>query len=492
MAVALLSLGAVILVPQAHARSVTLAWDANPEPDIAGYRVSYGTQSATYTETIDVGNVLTATIPNLGAGITYYFVLTAYNTANLESAPSAEVVSNPDPPNQLPSVNLTSPASGSPFTAPAAIALSASATDSDGNITKVEFYQGLTKIGEDTTAPYTYTWSGAAPGTYSLSARGFDDSGDWSTSTAVTITVIEAPPASGGGQILLEAESATLTAPMTIGTDPQASGGSYVYAPTAGGGGTVTLDITAPITADYYVWCRVLAPDSSRESFFVTMDSGNEKTFKAGAPYSSQWRWSRINRKSGEARAYFLTAGVHTITFRVRDADTGLDRVIISSDPLFVPSDSDTGVADSVAIATQPQSQIFVPGNTVSFNVSTTASGAVNYQWKKNGTDIPGANDFSFMIPAAQTQDAGIYSVMATSGSASATSLAATLAIASRSVTLDWDANPEPDIAGYRLSYGVQSVTYTETIDAGNALTATVPDLVVGITYYFVVTAYNT
>ncbi|MFV1995363.1 MAG: immunoglobulin-like domain-containing protein, partial [Verrucomicrobiales bacterium] len=216
------------------------------------------------------------------------------------------------------------------------------------------------------------------------------------------------------------------------------------------------------------------------------------KTFRAGAPYSNEWRWSRIDLPSGEARTYFLTGGVHTITFRAREANTGLDRIIISSDPLFVPSDSDTGNGDFVSITTQPLGQTLVPGNAAVFNVTAAATGAVSYQWQKDGMDIPGANDSSFTIPDAQIQDAGIYSAVVTSGSASATSLDATLSIAARSVTLAWDANPEPDIAGYRLSYGTQSATYTETIDVGNSLTATVPNLGVGITYYFAVTAYNT
>ena len=72
-------------------QTVTLAWDANSEPDIAGYRLHYGTSSGIYTETIDVGNNTSATVATLTAGSTYFFVVTAYNTATLESEASNEV-----------------------------------------------------------------------------------------------------------------------------------------------------------------------------------------------------------------------------------------------------------------------------------------------------------------------------------------------------------------------------------------------------------------
>ena len=42
-----------------HAATATASWDPNPEPDIAGYKLSYGTAPGTYTTTVDVGNVTT-------------------------------------------------------------------------------------------------------------------------------------------------------------------------------------------------------------------------------------------------------------------------------------------------------------------------------------------------------------------------------------------------------------------------------------------------
>ena len=73
------------------AQSVTLAWDANSEPDIAGYTVRYGTSSGAYTLTSDAGNSTTTTISNLTDGLTYFIAVTAHNSAGLESLPSQEV-----------------------------------------------------------------------------------------------------------------------------------------------------------------------------------------------------------------------------------------------------------------------------------------------------------------------------------------------------------------------------------------------------------------
>src|SRR6185436_7920485 len=91
--------------------------------------------------------------------------------------------------NTPPSVSLTAPASGSSFIAPATIALSATASDSDSGIARVEFYSGSTLIATDTTSPYSYTWSGVASGPYTLTARAIDNDGASTTSAAAAITV---------------------------------------------------------------------------------------------------------------------------------------------------------------------------------------------------------------------------------------------------------------------------------------------------------------
>src|SRR2546425_1167378 len=83
---------ALVLVPTvAYAGQVNLAWDANTEPDLAGYKVYYGNASGIYQTPIDVDNVTTYTVTGLQDGLTYFFAVTAYNTSDSESGFSNEV-----------------------------------------------------------------------------------------------------------------------------------------------------------------------------------------------------------------------------------------------------------------------------------------------------------------------------------------------------------------------------------------------------------------
>lgn len=71
-----------------------LSWNANTEPDLAGYKIYIGRASGTYTDPrspIDVGNVTTYVIDISESG-TWYFSLTAYNAGGSESGFSSELV----------------------------------------------------------------------------------------------------------------------------------------------------------------------------------------------------------------------------------------------------------------------------------------------------------------------------------------------------------------------------------------------------------------
>jgi hypothetical protein len=74
----------------ASGTSINIGWTANLEPDIAGYRVHYGTATQPYQFLIDVPNT-TATIGNLQSGVTYTFAVTAYNFSGAESAYSGSL-----------------------------------------------------------------------------------------------------------------------------------------------------------------------------------------------------------------------------------------------------------------------------------------------------------------------------------------------------------------------------------------------------------------
>jgi hypothetical protein len=91
--------------------------------------------------------------------------------------------------NEPPSVSLTAPSSGATFLAPAAITMTATASDPENRLARVEFFNGSTRLATDTVAPYSYTWSGVAAGSYQLTAVAFDVDGESATSAVATITV---------------------------------------------------------------------------------------------------------------------------------------------------------------------------------------------------------------------------------------------------------------------------------------------------------------
>ncbi|WP_432834820.1 glycoside hydrolase family 6 protein [Dactylosporangium sp. CA-092794] len=107
------------------------------------------------------------------------------------ASPSPSTSTNPT----APTVALTSPTSGSTFTAPATVGLAASATAPGSTVSKVEFYNGATLLGTDTSSPYTFSWANVAAGSYSLTAKVYNAANVTATSAPVSISVTT----TGGG-----------------------------------------------------------------------------------------------------------------------------------------------------------------------------------------------------------------------------------------------------------------------------------------------------
>ena len=127
-----------------------------------------------------------ATWNGVGAG-TYLVMAKATDTrgATAYSTAVAITVGN----NQPPTIALTAPSSGQNFLVGQPIALSATASDLDGTITKVEFLSDGAVVGTMTTGPYAMTWNSAAVGSHALTARATDNLGATTIATIVNITV---------------------------------------------------------------------------------------------------------------------------------------------------------------------------------------------------------------------------------------------------------------------------------------------------------------
>jgi len=92
-----------------------------------------------------------------------------------------------------PSVSITSPASGTTYTTSQTVVITASASDTIGGVTKVEFYGGATLKGVDTTSGdgFTFSWSltSANNGTHSWTAKAYDAANNSKVSLPISLTV---------------------------------------------------------------------------------------------------------------------------------------------------------------------------------------------------------------------------------------------------------------------------------------------------------------
>jgi chitinase len=133
--------------------------------------------------------------------------------------------------------------------------LTANASDPDGTVSKVEFFQGATKLGETNNAPYQFTWSNIPAGSYSLTAKATDDSGATTISSAAAIQVT-APSVSAsysGGQIVISWATAagSYTLEMTDSLTPPISWSPALETPVVNGTQT-TVTISAGVGNKFY------------------------------------------------------------------------------------------------------------------------------------------------------------------------------------------------------------------------------------------------
>ncbi len=79
--------------PPVFGASLNLAWNANTETDLAGYRIYYGTSSGNYTSVKEPGKVTSYVLSNLNEGTRYYITMSAFDTSLNESQKSVEITS---------------------------------------------------------------------------------------------------------------------------------------------------------------------------------------------------------------------------------------------------------------------------------------------------------------------------------------------------------------------------------------------------------------
>jgi endoglucanase Acf2 len=174
----------VVILPE-----ITATLDGSLSNDPEGQAITYVWEQVYGASLINFNdNTLESpSISNLEEGI-YKIKLTisdgAY-TANSDVLVLVQQTSNSNP-----TANIISPSENQSFPQDSDITISASASDLDGTISKIEFYDGTIKLGEDTTSPYSYTWEDASVGDHQIKAIVTDNDAGEGTSKIVNITVV--------------------------------------------------------------------------------------------------------------------------------------------------------------------------------------------------------------------------------------------------------------------------------------------------------------
>jgi regulation of enolase protein 1 (concanavalin A-like superfamily) len=257
------------------------------------------------------GEVHSFTLPTLNAGTTYYWKIVS-KTAALQQAPGAVYSFTttggtpppPPPPNAAPTVSITSPANNSTFTAPATIAISATAADSDGTISRVEFYSGAALIASVTTSPYQFSVNNVAAGSYTLTARAIDNAGATATSASVAITVSAPAPAP------------TLPAPWqsqdigAVGPAGRASATNGTFAVSGSG-----ADVWGSADALHFMWQR-LSGDVDVIAHVASVENV--------APWVKAGVMIRERLTADSAHAFMLVSAGKGLAFQRRVANAGL------------------------------------------------------------------------------------------------------------------------------------------------------------------------
>ena len=417
---------------------MTLAWDPNIEPDLAGYKIYYGTELP-YTM-LDVGNQTTATLTDLQPELTYTIYATAFNTAGLESDPSTPItytvpaVAVPPSITTQPvgqSVNL-----GEPFT------LSVEATG---------------------TAPLSYQWfknglaiSGANSATLSLAALIVEDAGSYTVRISNGAGEVTSDPAllvvvvPLGPEITVQPLSQTLNPGEKLALSVQAAGtaplafqwlknGSEITSATSAtlsitsvnesdaGSYTVRISNTAgSVTSEPAVISVNSVPSITTQPLSQTVSPGQALTLSVEAigtaPLTYQWF------KDGSAIPNATSATFSIAS--VSESDAGSYRVSVSNAAGSVTSQpAEVLVNEPPAIAEHPVSQAVTAGTTVIFSVTATGAGPLEYQWFKDGISIPAENGASYTLASATLEAAGSYTVQVSNVAGSIESEAAILTV---------------------------------------------------------------
>lgn len=233
------------------------------------------------------------------------------------------------PGNNKPEVTIISPVDGADFTAPASVTIEAEVTD-DGEVVKVEFYNGSVKLGTDVSAPYSFRWSNVAAGNYDLMVKAIDNFG--AADSATVNIVVDGQHCAGTGTIRREiwtGIAGTTVSVIPLKDPPSAvSQLSLFEAPSNVGdnyGSRIRGYLCVPSTGAYTFW---IASDDQSELWLSTDDSPANKVkiaFVTGHTQRRQWDKYTTQRSA----AITLQAGYRYYIEALHKEATGTDHLAV-------------------------------------------------------------------------------------------------------------------------------------------------------------------
>ena len=205
------------------------------------------------------------------------------------------------------------------------------------------------------------------------------------------------------------------------GTAPAGSEGQYTVTISAHNGATVSQTFTLTVQA------AVTAPAISSQPGSVAIDQGQTATFSVTASGTAPllYQWRRDSTAITGATGSTLTIG------NVQPGSAGSYNVVVTNaGGTAVSTPAILSVNTPPVLTLQPRAQVALAGSSVTFEVAATGSTGFSYQWRKNGTVIPGAVNPTLTLSSVTAADAGNYDVVVTNPMGTVTSSLAQLTVA--------------------------------------------------------------
>ena len=209
-----------------------------------------------------------------------------------------------------------------------------------------------------------------------------------SSSSSLFAQKIVEKPKDGFVKLWVEAEAGSISSPMKVWYNEKASGGQFIEVQSGNNNtksapedGHITYKFTIQSAGIYKVWGRVIATMDDEDAFWVRMD--NEKWIKwKDICVDCNWHWDEVhdNANNDQVVKFNLTEGEHTLTFTYLMDQTKLDKLLITNDLKYIPTELGPGVkALFKTSSTTPsvQENVLFDG---SESVSTEGA-IVTYEW---------------------------------------------------------------------------------------------------------------